>query len=326
MKIKARELLGKKPEIILVVCEDSKSSAFYLEEKVKSVGIPLIKSLEKVNLNENGIDIQPLGKEPSFLVKKAIERKNSFKQEQKKKKSYYYSTVYCVMDVDDHPALEKAIERIYEENAIDTETEIIPIISNECFEVWYVLHFEYTHRELNRNSKRKGKIKQYISPENNLSKLIEKHLLIEEYDKGYKNIFSLIKSKGNEQTAIKNAETLNKHHLDVNKIKENELYKCNPSTQVHKLIIKLNELANNNKELEFTPLSVTEITQMTSFCSDMNIIEKLWSMLFETFLNCNHSERLILLKEIFEKPTWSQAYRKHEEIRDLLDDYYASSL
>jgi len=323
MKLLSRELSKKKPEIILVVCEDKKSSTFYLEDKAKSVGISIIKSIERVDFEKSGVEIHGLGKDPSFLVKKAIERKNNFREEQKKKNSYFYSKVYCVMDVDDHPKLEEALESIKQENLSDNETEIIPIVSNECFEIWYVLHFMFTTRELYRNTKSKRKKdKQYIASENNLSKLIEKYLGIKEYDKGFKRIFSLIQLKGSELKAIKNAEKLNKHYLEINPIAENEIYKFNPSTQVHKLIIKLNELTCIEQLSEFQKLSEPEISQLYEYSTDFELIQNLWNFLFESFPSSNHTDRFLMLKEIFIKPGHSKAYITDLKIRDFLDDYF----
>ena len=95
MKLLSRELSKKKPEIILVVCEDKKSSTFYLEDKAKSVGISIIKSIERVDFEKSGVEIHGLGKDPSFLVKKAIERKNNFRGTKKEKFLLLFKSLLC---------------------------------------------------------------------------------------------------------------------------------------------------------------------------------------------------------------------------------------
>ena len=325
MKIEVQKKLRKKPEIILIVCEDSKSSSFYIEQKAKSVGIPLYKSIEKVKFDKGNVEIQGLGGDPIYLVSKAIERKNNFRSEQKRRQSYPFSKVFCVMDVDDHHSLAEAIVKINEENKKDTETEIIPIISNECFEVWYILHFELIKRELYRNSKTKrAKNKQFISPENNLSKLIEKYLGIKKYEKGNENIFELLKLKGNESAAIIRANDLNKHHLEVNKIKTNDIYKFNPSTQVHKLIIKLNEMSHNELEYKFETLQETDLLKIDYLCSNKSFILMLWELMHNTYSKLTYSERFILLIEIFTKPYNNKAFIEDQNIRDVLIEYYSN--
>ena len=229
-KLQQRKKGDKKPEIILIISEDMKSSTFYLQDKIKSFGIPTKIKYDKLPVLKTTIETKGSkdGSARITVVKYAIKEKNKFNKIQKRNNSEPFSKVYCVMDVDDDPTLKKAKKIIEIENRQDKTSEIIPIISNECFEVWYVLHFEYPTRELER--KKKGRI---IKDNNRLDKLIEKYLDIEEYDKA-KNIFTLINKKGDESLAIKNAEKLNKHHLNTNKISEDKIYTKNPSTQIAK--------------------------------------------------------------------------------------------
>ncbi len=328
MQIEARRTLGIKPEIILIVCEDEKSSAYYLEDKVKSVGIPIVKSIEKIKLDKSGVEIKGLGATPLTIVKKAIERKELFKKVQKYKSSIPYSKIFCVMDVDDHEQqgnqLTRALQAINDENKKDNETELIPIISNECFELWYVLHFDYTTAELYRNTKRKrGKNKEYIDDKRNLSKLIEKHLNIKKYDKGHRDIFELLQKNGNEKYAIINSKKLNRHHLNVNKITEDEIYKHNPSTQVFKLIIALNELGVHENPHDFKELQSQDISQIN--CSEIGFVKKLWKLLFEHYYYLGHIDRFNLLKEAFLKPYNNKVFREIEKVRELLCEYYMNN-
>ncbi|AFI03525.1 RloB family protein [Helicobacter cetorum] len=51
-----------------------------------------------------------------------------------------FDKVFCVMDVDKHETLEKALQET-------KENRMKPIISKPCFEFWILLHFEYCHNK-----------------------------------------------------------------------------------------------------------------------------------------------------------------------------------
>ncbi len=81
------------------------------------------------------------------------------------------------MDVDDHPNLKSAIQQA-------KDNDLIPIISNQAFELWYLLHFiEYSSAYIHRNDIYKK-----------LDAIMSKN-----YDKGDKSIFELINTKGDEK-------------------------------------------------------------------------------------------------------------------------------
>lgn len=96
--------------------------------------------------------------------------------------------------------------------------------SNEAFELWYLLHFEYCNTGINRT--------QYCTK-------LSKWLGIP-YQKGDDNIYQLLQEKGNEQQAIRWAEML--YELYDHQNPANEI----PSTTVHMLVKKL----NNYKQLD----------------------------------------------------------------------------
>ena len=90
--------------------------------------------------------------------------------------------------------------------------------SNESFELWYILHFEYLIAGINR--------KKYIKK---LSKVLG-----EKYKKNSSKMYDILLSKKN--TAIKNAKKLFKIHLGLNPAD------MKPSTTVHLLVEELNGL------------------------------------------------------------------------------------
>lgn len=156
------------PQPVLIVCEDAKSSVYYLRKKIKSL------KLHNADVEVDGNS----GSAPMSVVDYAIQRKKENKQEAKKKKQQPYGKIFCVMDVDDHPNLKAAIEKAIANG-------LTPIVSNECFELWYLLHFiDYSTKSRNRSE-----INKELTP-----------LLGKEYQKADENIFEKI--RGNEAKAI----------------------------------------------------------------------------------------------------------------------------
>jgi hypothetical protein len=197
---------------ILVVCEDSKSSVIYLREKRDAL------KLETTKIKITGES----GSHPSSVVEYARLEYYKNKAECRKTKQLHYQKVYCVFDVDSHPNLSAAIQRARDLN-------FIPIVSNEAFELWYLLHYldgvpgPLTRSELN----------------NRLSIVLGKT-----YDKSASGMYDLLKTKES------NAVTLSKKMLEdaIELTTERNPYR-NPSTEVHILIEKLNELATSPSKI-----------------------------------------------------------------------------
>lgn len=320
MRLQARKKGNRKPEIILIVSEDTKSSTFYLKDKIKSLGIPCKINFKKLPVTKTSFNVTGSirGSAPISVVEYAVIEKNKFNKEQKRKDSFPYSEVYCVMDVDNHTSLDRALQLIEKENKQNKQSKIISIISNECFEVWYVLHFRYTTGALHRKS-RKRKTK-HIPKDKNISKILEKHLDIKEYDKA-DNIFGLLNEKGDENKAVERAVKLNKHHLNCNNISENEVYKYNPSTQIHKLIQTINKIGNKKKELKFEPLTEKELKNFLTFYPNENFIKEIWKLIHSEFQTENYKNCLFFLKECLHKPSSCFVY-KNPKIRNYINKNY----
>ena len=95
--------------------------------------------------------------------------------------------------------------------------------SNECFELWYLLHFEYFNSWIGR--------KEYYKK---LSKTLGCS-----YEKNHKNIYELIEK--NQWDAIKRAKKL----LKLEQYKNLPISKHKPSTTVHLLVKVLNSLKDD---------------------------------------------------------------------------------
>lgn len=195
------------PKPILIVCEDSKSSVFYLRSKIRDL------RLSPVDIEVDG----GADSSPSSVVKYAIDRKKEQKRQAKENQTEEYGDIYCVMDVDEHPTIKNAIQQA-------KDLGLVAIVSNQSFELWYLLHFmEYSTAYIHRDDLVR-KLKSYLG---------------KEYDKADDKIFKMLSSKGSEEKAIKNAKK-----LEVAALKDSDerFPLRNPSTEVYKLIEKLNQL------------------------------------------------------------------------------------
>jgi len=117
--------------------------------------------------------------------------------------------VWCVFDVDENEnKIKKAVEKA-EENGIKIA------LSNPCFEIWFLLHFELRQTRLSCNDTIDN-LKKYLP----------------DYSKN-KGIFYEIVDK--RDTAVSHSKKLNEIHQEE---RNNELYSpdSNPSTQVFKLV------------------------------------------------------------------------------------------
>lgn len=184
-KVNTREVRQR----FLIVCEGAKTEPNYF----RSFRVPK---------NVAEIHIQGVGENPSKLVERA---KNLKVQEN-------YDQVWCVFDRDSwtpedfNNALEKA------------KTEKFKVAySNEAFELWYILHFEF----LNTGISRKDYCKKLTS------------LLGYKYQKNRETIYDELFEK--QPVAILNAENLLKLY------NPNIPAKNNPSTTVHLLVQELNK-------------------------------------------------------------------------------------
>lgn len=182
---------------ILIVCGAEETEPNYFEAF-------------RVNLKLKGVSvkIEREGKNPLSLVDYAI----ALKKEAKKNKETY-GQIWCVFDKDDFTDFDNAISKA-EANGIKVA------YSNECFELWYYLHFEYLESALYRHEYKE--------------KLTKK--LGQKYEKNSKGMYDILKD--NQEKAINYAKNLENIHK--NKIPS----KSNPSTTVYKLVEVLNSLSS----------------------------------------------------------------------------------
>ena len=185
----------------LIVCEGEQTEPNYFEG--------LKQDLPPNVLTLFNIDVEGTGKNTTSLVRYAISKQKS--------RTTPYDEVWVVFDRDSFTPIQfnSAIKQA-------EEKKINVAWTNEAFELWYLLHFNYHDSALNRNQYQK-KLEKEISLKSGMPF---------KYRKNDKNIYSLLKEHGNQKLAISNATKLNKIWLDKN------FASHNPCTTVHVLVKK----------------------------------------------------------------------------------------
>lgn len=203
-----REAFRQERRYYLIVCEGQKTEPNYFEALKKTIEFDAPARVE--------IKIFGEGRNTKSLIEKAIERKDEIEKDSTRK----VDKIWVVFDKDSFGAelFNAAIQACNRE-----DLDIAAAWSNEAFELWYLLHFEYHHAALGRN--------QY-------EKKIETHFKKAgrqdfKYDKGRNDMFKLL-GEQRMNTAIKNAEKLMKLHAG-----EKDHANHNPCTTVHELVKEL---------------------------------------------------------------------------------------
>ena len=174
---------------ILIVCEGGKTEpnyflAFDVTNDVYGRGLETIRVVEEaIRLNEN---------------------EGPFDQ------------IWCVFDRDGFPPddFDNAIHKL--ESLSDQGFHAA--FSNEAFELWYILHFEFLQSGISRDMYC-SKLKEYLGGS---------------YDKGDRDNYEKIQSRGSENDAIRNAEKLLAIHAEGTPYSR----RC-PMTTVHELVKEL---------------------------------------------------------------------------------------
>jgi hypothetical protein len=182
-KIETRDII----ERFLIICEGDKTEPNYF----RCFRVP-----------KDVINVRGFGYNPSKLVEKAKEL--SLQDD--------YNQVWCVFDRDDWP------KQDFNNSITSAENAGFKVAySNEAFELWYVLHFEFLNTGLPR--------KDYIDKLNILLK--------KKYIKNSATIYDEIENR--QATAIKHSQNLLKQYAPQNPESDN------PSTTVHLLVEALNK-------------------------------------------------------------------------------------
>ena len=178
----------------LIVCEAEATEPIYFKSLRDSLPEHIV-----------AVEISGEGRNTIGVVKAAMEKRQS---RQADRLLPPFDEVFAVFDKDDFPD-----ENFNRAIALAQSENIVPAYSNEAFELWYVLHFQYLDTGISR--------KQY--------QVVLKERL-GDYRKNSTEMYALLQEKGNEAQAIKWAERLLSEKQFGNPAKEN------PTTRVHEIV------------------------------------------------------------------------------------------
>lgn len=187
---------------ILIVCEDSKSSCDYFEKFRKE-------------LNLSSVHVEVCGKECGSAPISVVDYAKQKKQSQTSTIRDDYDEIFCVIDVDDRATLADVIQK-----ARDNDLELI--ISNPCFEYWYILHFERIGSAYTRRPQLFHDLSQHLG---------------QRYEKSGCDFFDTIYPLTD--TAIRHSNEI----LSSQWQHKQDPCNCNPSTHVHRVIESIKNIA-----------------------------------------------------------------------------------
>ncbi len=201
---------GRKERISKNISPKGEEWYFYSEGKETEPNY--LKSLfENVDKDKESINpiIEGLGMVSLSLVNDVIEKDNKIVKEHK---------TFVLFDKDDNPNVNFnfAIDKAKQNN-------IIPLWSNECFELWLLLHFNYIDSNISRND--------YYDKLKTLTKS-------KTYKKNLETIFDEVNGIDGLLIAYKNAKRL------FNNYKGNSYKDMAPCTTVFELIDEINKVIN----------------------------------------------------------------------------------
>lgn len=204
--------IRSKRKYYLIVCEGTKTEPNYFES--------LKEDLPKGVLTAYQIDIEGTGRNTRSLVTEAKRIKESYQHQT----SRPIDKLWVVFDKDSFTAndFNSAIQQC--------ETSVPKIgcaWSNEAFELWYLLHFNYYNTPIDR-AKYQKLIEQNLQPK--VGKAYR-------YQKNSKEMYQLLKQYGDQEAAIRNATRLSQLYED-----QKDYANQNPCTMVFELVKELMEL------------------------------------------------------------------------------------
>ncbi len=196
-QIKTRETRKK----FLIVCEGEKTEVNYF----KAFTVP--KKIE--------VTVRGEGKNSLSLVEKAIKIIDNVNKDDS------FDQIWCVFDKDNCSK-----EQFNQAEGLAKQKNIKIAYSNEAFEIWFILHFQYLDIATSRS--------EYLTI---LTKQMQKYGLLNKKEKYKKNREDMYeKLKPYQTTAITNAAKLIQDRDEAKK----HPFDANPSTTVQELVQELN--------------------------------------------------------------------------------------
>ncbi len=197
----------KANDVILIICQGKRTEPNYLRG---------LKAALRIG-NANFIILEAgQGHDSLSVVKAGIA--------EYEKEPSLYDRVYCVFDRDSDAQYANAVQ-LARNHPLAKRNVLFAANSVPCFEIWLLLHFEYTTHEYVRTGNR--------SACDNIVSDLKKAGRIPNYVKNHKGIYELVSDKTT--TALRNSKMLHKHNIRVQS--------DNPSTRVQELVTYLQSIA-----------------------------------------------------------------------------------
>jgi len=197
---------SKKPrKVVLILCEGEKTEPNYFKALRSKLGLSTVE-----------VEVAGTGAAPISVIDAAQERQKARKREAKRDQTLTeFDEIWCVVDIEvpEHKSLGRAIDKAHQLHRVEL------ILSNPCFEFWYLLHFAKTGTLLHGCA--------------DVLRELKKHL--PRYEKGDDH-FQTLDPKTD--VAIRNAKSLFAQQWQH----EEDLRRCNPCTEVYKLVERLREI------------------------------------------------------------------------------------
>ncbi|MCR5773399.1 MAG: RloB family protein [Butyrivibrio sp.] len=208
-KKRRKEYLERKEFRYYIFCEGQQTEPQYFNGFKKYIeSNPIYKDMVL-------IEIEPCGAETMRVIGQA--------EEYVKKNRITKGQIWCVYDKDSFPAerFNGVLERAEALNSQNEEVKYHVAWSNECIELWFLLHFSYYTSNNYRT--------EYIEFLNN--KFYE--LGLGKYAKNMENIFDILIENGNPKLAIRYAKRIIKEHQGMTPAM------IAPGTKVYELVEEL---------------------------------------------------------------------------------------
>jgi hypothetical protein len=161
------------------------------------------------------VEVEVCGKEcgsaPISVVDYAVQRRDSARTSPVRDE---YDDIFCVIDRDVHVSLDAAITKA-------KSKRLTIVLSNPCFEYWYILHFRRTGSAYHTSREVVSDLKGDFPS----------------YEKSNTDIFEVIYP--NTDAAIARSKEILKSQYHDNE----DLRQCNPSTHVHRVVECLRQVS-----------------------------------------------------------------------------------
>lgn len=202
---------------ILVACEDENTEPYYFEKYKQQ--------FEEI-WPQKTLYLRPIGTGRNSLgvVKRAIEEREILASEANRTT---IDQTWAVFDKDDLDKSEGNRRNFIEAFELGESENVSIAYSNECFELWLLLHLEDVDKE---NSIPRTEIYNRLGAA--LKTICGDDF---EYDHGDKSVVDLVLEYGDRDAAVRRAEQLCSFHVNA----EHEPIESNPNTLVHTLVKEL---------------------------------------------------------------------------------------